>query len=301
MAKDKKINDLPGISQAALMGLNRSGIVTMNDLVAAEFDKVAYLLEDYNEAARLLKEARRLVEQQGNSRKSRNQQDSAASQAPSEIPAPLAQKVVSEHAPNGNAPTIESPRFGIESSRIGKPQLTRIPAPPPSDNSLQQAMTVATKGLYLGEQQRAGEEGRAILARRLSVAGLLLRHGASEAEVIAGLILEPAESGSISADDASHRFGPRVERILEECASLRAVPMLPSGKLPRYYLDMARTASVPARRVCAAYVPYVTEGPHGVSGSTYASLLCEALEAGGPDELIAACRAALESGHRAAA
>src|ERR1043165_6442236 len=117
MAKDKKINDLPGISQAALMGLNRSGIVTVNDLVAAEFDKVAYLLEDDNEAARLLKEARRMVEQQG-SRKSRSQQDSAPAQAPSEIPGPLGQKVVSDHPQNGNAPTVEAPRFG-------KPQLTR--------------------------------------------------------------------------------------------------------------------------------------------------------------------------------
>src|SRR5262245_1144583 len=44
MAKDKKISELSGITPAAVMGLNRSGIVTVNDLVLAEFDKVAYLL-----------------------------------------------------------------------------------------------------------------------------------------------------------------------------------------------------------------------------------------------------------------
>jgi hypothetical protein len=295
MAKDKKISELSGISPAAVMGLNRSGIVTVNDLVLAEFDKVAYLLEDYNEAARLLKEARKIVD----SRRGRNASEpqQAAPQPPTptpapEIPGPLGQKVV----PVNGASASGAP----EPLRPGKPQLTRIPAPPPSDTSLQQAMTVATRGLHLSDQ-RPGDDSRSTLARRLSVAGLLLRHGASEAEVIAGLILEPAESGSLSADDVGLRFGPRVERVLEECASLRAVPMLPSGKLPRYYLDMARTASLPARRVCASYVPFVSEGPHGVSGPVYARLLCEALEAGGPDELIAACRAALETGARAAA
>src|SRR5262249_40847963 len=128
-----------------------------------------------------------------------------------EIPGPLGQKVVPVNGANANG--------APEPARPGKPQLTRIPAPPPSDTSLQQAMTVATRGLHLSDQ-RPGDDSRSTLARRLSVAGLLLRHGASEAEVIAGLILEPAESGALSADDVGLRFGPRVERVLEECASL---------------------------------------------------------------------------------
>jgi hypothetical protein len=285
MPKDKKISELPGITQAAVMGLSRSGFMTVTDMVNADFDKIAYLLEDYNEATRLLKEARRIVDHQ-QSRRSRHHAESAPGPAP-EIPAPLTQRVVSDHVP-------EAERVRPEPARPSKP--LRIPAPPPSESPFQQALSFATRGLNIDEPA-----GRNAAAKRLSVAGLLLRYGASDSDIIAALILEPAESGAISADDAAARFGPKVERILEECASLRAVPLLPSGKLPRYYLDMARSASLSARRVCAAFVPYLSEAPNGVSPQLYARLLCEAVEAGGPDELIAACRAALDSGLRVAA
>lgn len=287
MPKDKKISELPGISQAAVMGLSRSGFVTVTDMVNADFDKVAYLLEDYNEATRLLKEARRIVEHQ-QSRRSRSQSEAAPARQPApEIPAPLTQRIVSDHVP-------ESERVRPEPARPNKP--IRIPAPPPSESPFQQALSFATRGLNIDESA-----GRQAAAKRMSVAGLLLRYAASESDIIAALILEPAEAGAISADDAATRFGPTVEKTLEECASLRAVPLLPSGKLPRYYLDMARGASLSARRVCAAFIPYLAEGPNGVSPQLYARLLCEALEAGGPDELIAACRAALDSGIRMAA
>lgn len=311
MAKDKKINELPGITQAAVMGLNRSGIVTLTDLVAAEFDKVAYLLEDYNEATRLVTEARRMVEQQQHKR-GRHAANSPAPQPPPEIPAPLAQKVIDseEQRAHESRDRQDSREARLHESRearandptrFARPQLLRIPAPPPNDTPFQHALAVATRGMSITEST-GNDESRALLAKRLSVAGLLLRYGASGHDVIAALILEPAESGQISADEVAQRFGPKVERTLEECASLRAVPMLPSGKLPRYYLDMARAAPLSARRVCAAFLPYMTDGHHGVSATAYARLLCEALEAGGHDELIAACRSAMESGgFRAAA
>src|SRR5690554_5255454 len=62
MAKDKRISELPGISAGASVGLNRAGIVSLQDLLAAEFDRVAYVVDDYNEAARLVKEARKMLE-----------------------------------------------------------------------------------------------------------------------------------------------------------------------------------------------------------------------------------------------
>ena len=52
MAKDKhRIGEIAGISPAAVVGLNRIGIVTIHDLLHAEFDRVAYIVDDYNEAA----------------------------------------------------------------------------------------------------------------------------------------------------------------------------------------------------------------------------------------------------------
>src|SRR3989442_15877199 len=63
MAKDRQtVNELPGITASAAVALTRAGIVSMQDLLAAEFDRVAYVVDDYNEAARLVKEARRMTD-----------------------------------------------------------------------------------------------------------------------------------------------------------------------------------------------------------------------------------------------
>src|SRR6266850_1617246 len=62
MAKDKRVGELPGITASATEGLNRIGVVTLLDLLAADFDRVAYIVDDYNEAARLLREAKKIAD-----------------------------------------------------------------------------------------------------------------------------------------------------------------------------------------------------------------------------------------------
>jgi hypothetical protein len=161
-------------------------------------------------------------------------------------------------------------------------------------------MYLAMRGLAL--KGPAGAEARAVLARRFEVASIILSTGGSEAEIAAAVLLDAAEAGTVSPDDVANRCGAPIETLIEECASLRAVPMLPTGKTPRYYLEMARGASREARRVCAVHLLLAARsGGAGLPGGQwYARILAEALEAGGPDELVSQARAEVEGMKKAA-
>lgn len=243
MAKDKRINELPGITQSAVVGLNRIGILSLADLLAADFDRVAYIVENADEATRLMKEARRTLGTEAPRRRH--------VEAPSRARA-------AHQAPPAHAPAAVS----SDSSPLGA------------------ALALAGRGL----------DGRTSLAQRLAAVSMLLAHGGSDEELAAALVLEPTESGAVSFDDVASTLGPEIARVVDEAAALRAVPMLPTGKLPRYYLDMARAASPAARHVCAAFIPGLLAHATGPQ-AYYAGLLIEGLEAGGPDEIVAAARA----------
>lgn len=285
MAKDKRISELPGISAAAIVGLNRAGIVTVHDLLAAEFDRVAYVVDDYNEAARLVKEARKMSE----GRRSAKQVVESLVPSPlSGAAAPAASRHSTRAAANAPTPSAAPP---------SRPAHT----PSEGDDLLAGAMALAFRGVQL--EGPAAAESRAVLTRRLEVAQLLLAHGGDEHEIAAAVLLEAAEAGAVSPDDVASRCGDEIERLIEECGSLRAVPMLPTGKPPRYYLEMARSASREARRICAAHLALAARvgAASFQGGEWYARVLVEALEAGGRDELVAVARAAVDGMKRAAA
>jgi hypothetical protein len=300
MAKDKhRIGEIAGISPAAVVGLNRIGIVTIHDLLHAEFDRVAYIVDDYNEAARLVREAKKVSGNDGLPRRSKGGTPESL------VPSPLAPNSMA--SPNRNQTRIATPNAAPSPTR----NIPAVPSGPvvghigPESRSGQNlvavALAIASEGVTLNGEQP--EEGRAVLARRLGLASLILEHGGGESEFLAAMLLEAAESGAVQPDDVGGRFGKEVEKLLDECTALRAVPMLPTGKPPRYYLDMARNASMEARRVCAAHlICACRSGPEALPGGAwYAKLLVEALETGAPDELVSLSRQAADGLSRAAA
>jgi hypothetical protein len=298
MAKEKRISELPGITQAAVVGLNRAGIVTIHDLLKEEFDRVAYVVDDYNEAARLVKEARKIAEGR---RGVKHGPDPLVPGPLSNNPQPNASR---HHARSGSishsspAPTPAPSQAHPPAAAHAAPHSSEASAAD-GDGLLAGALPLAMRGIILTGDE--AEEGRTALARRLEAVALLLSHGGSEQEMAAALLLEAAEAGAIGPEDAAD-CAPNLEQLLEECGSLRAVPMLPTGKPPRYYLEMAKTASREARRVCATHlILAVKTGEPLPGGPWYAKLLLESLEAGGPDELVALARTAVDRSHRAAA
>jgi hypothetical protein len=282
MAKDKRIGELPGISASAVVGLNRVGIVSIHDLLSADFDRVAYIVDDYNEAARLVREAKKHHDGGPGRRGSKGDPNVPSPLVPKEAPTTRTQTRSNQAPADSPAPQpAQQPqqRGQRESAQSG---------------SLTSALSLLAHGLSLAGE--GGAAARATLARRLTAAATLLDEGATETELLACAILEPLEAGAIPVDDLPSRFGEGVESILDECTALRAVPMMPTGKPPRYYMDMAREASRESRRVCAAHLLASLEtGPAGLPGGAwYGKLLMEGLEAAGPEPLVAAARAAMD-------
>lgn len=278
MESKTPITELPNISNVAVVALNRLGIVTISELLAADYDRVSVVLESFDEATRLIKDAKARLRSEG-----------------------------------GTPPRKVDKRTSTHSSSQPPPPPATQGFPSPNEGALSRAFAYATRGLLI-----AGDDPghRAALSRRLAVATLLLAQNAGEDETIAGLLLEPAEAGADPRELAGN-FGPGVGQILEECAGLRAVPVSPSGQLPRYYLDMARGASRSSRRVCAAdllcRVRATAENPAAAArawggmfdsptaAARYAAILGEALESGGPDPIVAQLRPAIERLRRSAA
>lgn len=286
MAKDKRIGELPGISASATEGLNRIGLVTIHDLLSAEFDRVAYVVDDYNEAARLLREAKKASDASTGRRGSRS------THIDPHVPAPLSHSpppaTTRAHHRAGTQPHPNQPSEQPASAPLGT-------------GTLGKAMEMLAYGVSLSGDKPGAD--RAVLARRLLAAATLVDDGASETELMACAVLEAAEAGAISTEEVGSRYGQSVAELVDECSALRAVPMLPTGKPPRYYLDMARAATREARRVCAAHLLATLEdGPDALPGGAwYGRLLVEGLEAAGPDELVGAVRAALDGPRRQAA
>jgi hypothetical protein len=285
MAKDKGIGELSGITPSAVVGLTREGIVSAADLVVADFDRVAYIVDDYNEAARLVREA--------------------AKEVPGAIPPPAVRRSRATHH-EGLGVTTPVLRSPVKAQPLpSKPAAPTLPKgredmrePTTRESGLPAAMETAVRGMRLGHGE-SGAQGRAALRRRLDALSMLLEHGADEQELCAALLLEPVESGTPDQSDLGKRFGSGIAKLVEECTSLRAIPMLPSGTAPRYYMEMAQNASGAARRICAAYL--LSSDRRG-GAAWHSRLLAEALAGGEPDELVTLARTTVErSGERQAA
>lgn len=261
MAKDKRIADLPGISQANIVALSRMGLLTATDLINADFDRISVVIEDFNEAARLVKEARRSSEP-------RKKNEAPASPAsPGTIAIPVPRTAARSSTPVAGQRPSSTMRTNHTSQTNHSGQSNQSgPA-----GALSRALAIAAGSV--GE----GPDWKRHLSRRLEAARLLLENDGSADEVAASLLLEGYENGSLREDDS---LGQELSSLLEECVALRAVPVLPTGALPRYYLQMASAASTAARRVCAA------ELLAGGDDRGRADLLAAALLEGEEDPLV---------------
>ncbi len=292
-SKQRPIGEIAGISSSAVVQLNRAGINTIADLLAADYEQVAVLMDCFDDAAKVIKEAKRVLEHEEQAAREEAQARPAVRpiRVPRAMPAPA-------HAPTPiDSPHAMSPRSArvlMNPSHAASARITsgngatqaESPAPQSFDAPIMDALSM---GLTLAAP--AGEPHRATIGRRLSVVSRLLASQGSDAEPVAAVLLEAVEAGAIPMDRVIKAFGPEAARVLDEAMAIRAVPVSPSGKLPQYYLDMAAKASTPARRVCAAFQLWWLEQPSAQApgaSTWYAKLIAEALEAGEPNTLIAA-------------
>ncbi len=336
ITKESLVSDLPGVSPAQAVALNRLGIQRVGELIAADYESVAVTLESFDEATRLLREAKKHTE----SNDSKAHVNAANAQAQAAAAAARA-KVVPRHRPHPHAkpaahggpqpvhgaPRPHSPQPAPQ--QVARPAGVRFAgdvAAAPShsgnhagadasakrsgnaqdDGMLSAALSLAGRGVDFS----LGADARAALSRRLGATTFLLEHEAEETDAIAALILEGVEDGSIPAASVARDFGEQVGQLVDECATIRAVPVSPLGKLPKYYMEMAQKASVSSRRVCAAHQIahlHLNAEAAAAAGESrggvvwYARLLLEALEAGGHDPVVSLLRSSVDALSRVAA
>lgn len=268
MAKDKRIAELPGISPAAVVALERVGFLSCRDLVNADFDRVAYVLDDYTEATRLVREARRLC------------------------------GLANPSAHSGD-PAPPEPLTSGSATRMPKSQSKGAVSASASNQGGTMDLSSAIGVLALGLGGGDGDD-RLVLRRRLNAMTVLLEHKASEAELIACATLEAIEAGALESSEIAQQFGKNIVKLLDQCMTLRAVPMLPSGKLPPSYIENARSAPREARRVCAGHLVAMARTGEAADAH-YLRAHLEALQAGGDEDLVDEAAAVVKVAARRAA
>jgi hypothetical protein len=215
------IAELAGVGQPAVMCQNRVGVNTVGDLLRANPDEVAYLLDSYEEAERVLRAARKHVAEAG-------LDPASEASAPDPSPTPSFRYVAAEEAP-APAPTEDEA------------------AQPPALHSLGAALSLVTA--------QVGESGLGLgLCERLSAVALVLEHGGSPEQAAAAAlhdaVLNPG--WSMNAAEAREKFGDEVGDIVNDCARIQGVPLSPMGRPQAVYVEMVERVSPGARRVAAA-------------------------------------------------
>jgi predicted flap endonuclease-1-like 5' DNA nuclease len=218
------IAELAGVGAPVVMCLNRVGINTVADLLKANPDEVAYLLDSYDEAERVLRAARK----------------HAADAAEASEPA-------AEHDDDeADAPAVIHSYADETSDEL--PALREHPAMETD------ALTGLGAALSLVASQ-IGETGPGLgLCERLGAVALVLEHGGSASEAIAAVLHDAVLSPgwTMSAADARARFGDQVGDLVAECARIQGVPLSPIGRPQALYVEMVSRITPSARRVCAA-------------------------------------------------
>lgn len=218
------LSQLKAATPAMVMSLNKKGITTVGDLLAASFDEVAYQLDSFDDAEVLVKEARRHADAQ-------SQQPKA--QRPAE----------EDPAMQDQGPHADDQQREPVQDRQTKAQAQ--PKPTAGQVGLATAMQAV---LSLDGGAFASMEASSAAAQRLAAAALIIQYGGGEDEAVAAGLLDTIDpkAPSVDRNDASVRFGEPAVDLLERAELLLTVPMSPSGKPSNVHSKLVEVADASA-------------------------------------------------------
>lgn len=271
------ISELPGIPSSAVVGLNRVGIVTIQDLLDAEFDHVAYVLDSYDDAERIVRTAMRHVSAEGQAGSrvtaagtSRARETGTTAGRESGLRprqasgAPSASGGGSTARPGGEGTTgarvagqpVAAPRVAGTAGRDGANEL-RPARTVPTDGGRSLSLVRLGRALSVALRHQSTEiEAGVCMPRvmhRAAVAALVMEHGGSEDAAIAALLYADArEPSQPTKEEVEQAFGRRVAELIEQVAGLRVVPLEPSGAPAAWYASRVAAADEAVRLLLAA-------------------------------------------------
>jgi hypothetical protein len=202
------------------MSLNKKGITTVADLLAASFDEVAYQLDSFDDAEVLIKEAKHAA-------------TADAQPKPTQAARPQEEARMTEQGPDKNETNDPKPR---------KPE---APKPTAGQVGLATAMQAV---LSLDGGAFASMEASSAAAQRLAAAALIIQYGGGEDEAVAAGLLDTIDPKApcVDRNDATVRFGEPAVDLLERAELLLTVPMSPSGKPSNVHSKLVEVADASA-------------------------------------------------------
>lgn len=220
MVCDTPISQLPSATPGVVMSLNKKGITTLGELLAASFDEVAYQLDSFDDAEVLINEAKHAAKSNPEPNQADEQPQDAHSQEEDGMPE-QGQGNNEQHEP--------------------KPRKQEAPKPTSGQVGLATAMQAV---LSLDGGAFASMEASSAAAQRLAAAALIIQHGGGEDESVAAGLLDTIDPKApcVDREDASVRFGEPAVDLLERAELLLTVPMSPSGKPSNVHSKLVEVA-----------------------------------------------------------
>jgi hypothetical protein len=230
---DTPISHLQSATPSVVMSLNRKGITTIGELLAASFDEVAYQLDSFDDAEVLITEARKAAKAQAQN--AEDQPETTNDQSTQEDAA-MSEQGQGQNQGGDNRGENQKPR----NADTPKP---RREAPKPTSGQVGLA-TAMQAVLSLDGGAFASMEASSAAAQRLAAAALIIQHGGGEDEAVAAGLLDTIDPKApcVDRDDATVRFGEPAVDLLERAELLLTVPMSPSGKPSNVHSKLVEVA-----------------------------------------------------------
>lgn len=224
---DTPLSQLRAATPAVVMTLNRKGITTVGELLAASFDEVAYQLDSFDDAEVLIDEAKQVAE--GGAAGSEDSDDQQADQSDPQEDASMDQQGDQDQGRDAKASNEHKP--------------TPPPAPKPASGQVGLA-TAMQAVLSLDGGAFASMQASSAAAQRLAAAALIIQHGGGEDEAVASGLLDTIDPSApcVDRNDATVRFGEPAVDLLERAELLLTVPMSPSGKPSNVHAKLVEVA-----------------------------------------------------------
>lgn len=236
------INQLNGISPAATMGLTRLGINTVCDLLAADFDEIAYAVESYEAAELLFADAMKA---------------SGTKAVPGSVIDDTTTPIPRKKAPARRKAPVKN------DAAPAKPRKTRKKAAAPMmpEGPMSRFGIAMSTAIRLHSQEIEPGTGVPRLMHRIGVASQLMQCGAEEDTAIAALLYhEPDDDGTEHWEDICQEFGDHVTEIIEIASDLKAIRITGAGKPHRAYTAKLKRAPEEARLVALADILHHMRG-----------------------------------------
>lgn len=234
---DTPLSQLRAATPAVVMTLNRKGIATVGELLAASFDEVAYQLDSFDDAEVLIDEAKQVAEKADAGNNDDQPADQHADESDAQEDASMDQQ--------GDQNQGDNQRQEAKASSNPKP----TPPPTPKPTSGQIGLATAMQAvLSLDGGAFASMQASSAAAQRLAAAALIIQHGGGEDEAVASGLLDTIDPNApcVDRNDATVRFGEPAVDLLERAELLLTVPMSPSGKPSNVHAKLVEVADASA-------------------------------------------------------